>query len=57
MDNAGSWNYTEKNRNMDGCAFGGRFFCQYLLDSLFVLSVVFHDLAGWEPFGYSCITR
>ena len=57
MDNAGSWNYTEKTGTWTGAPLGGRFFCQYLLSSLSVLSVVFHDLAGWGPFGYSCITR
>ena len=57
MDKAGSWNYTEKAGTWTGAPLGGRFFCQYLFPSLSVLSVVFHDLAGWEPFGYPRITR
>ena len=43
---------------MNGCALGTAALSAInLLCCQFILLVVFHDLAGWEPIGYSCITR
>ena len=40
------------------CAVGAAvFYAVYLLYSQSILSDAFHDLAGWEPAGYSRIMR
>jgi len=59
MDTAGSWNYTEgKTGVWTGASLGWRFsFALCLLYSQSILSAAFYDLAGWGPFGYTCITR
>lgn len=44
---------------MNGCALGRAAIpaAPYLMYSLFILSAAFHDLAGWELFCYTYITR